>query len=179
MKWTVSQLQKLRHTEVEIDQTIDISNNLVKRNPDIRDASPLHVKGKCKVDAEKVTFDLHIDGTLILPCSRTLVDTEYPLDIYSSEVFSFTSNPLSDDEVDDMIHVPENGVVDLIPVIEELILVDIPMQVFSQEALNDNMPAGKDWNVMTEEQYQEEKQKDKKVDPRLAGLATLLGNEEE
>ncbi|GIN57611.1 DNA-binding protein [Lederbergia ruris] len=179
MKWTVSQLQKMRDSEVEIDQTIDISKDLTNRNSEIRDASPIEIKGNIKVDSQEATFHLQLKGTLILPCARTLVDTEYPIDISSTEIYSLNMNKISSDDIDENVHEPENGVVDLIPVIEELILVNIPMQVFSQEALNRDTLSGKDWNVMTEEQYLDEKQKDKKVDPRLAGLAALLDNEEE
>ncbi|KRG14149.1 YceD family protein [Lederbergia galactosidilytica] len=179
MKWTVSQLQKLRDSEVVIDRKIDITKDLMARNSEIRNASPIEIKGKIKVDSERVTFHLQLKGTLILPCARTLVDTEYPIDIFSTEVYSLSMNQILSDDVDDIVHEPENGVVDLLPVIEELILVDIPMQVFSQEALDKDAQSGKGWNVMTEDQFEAEKEKDKKVDPRLAGLATLLENEEE
>ncbi|GIN74388.1 DNA-binding protein [Bacillus sp. J14TS2] len=178
MKWTVSQLRNLRDTEEEINQKVDIKNELMNRNPDIREASLIEVKGNIQVDSERATFHLQLNGHLVLPCSRTLVDTDYPIDIFSTEVFSLQRSEVPGEDIDEFVHEPENGVVDLLPVIEELILVDIPIQVFSEEALASAKQSGKDWNVMTEDEYEAEKQKNKKVDPRLAGLAALLENEE-
>ena len=42
------------------------------------------------------------------------------------------------------------------------------------------MKSVKDWSVITEEDYLLEKESEKdKIDPRLAGLASLLKNEED
>ncbi|WP_062105174.1 YceD family protein [Bacillus niameyensis] len=175
MKWTVAQLQKFRNQNVNIDQTVDVSENLLKRDPEIRAVTPIQVTGTMDVNREKVEFHLHLTGTLTLPCARTLVDTEYPIDIHSSEVFLLMPDDrkLDDDEED--IHEPIRGVVDLNPVIEELLIVEVPLQVFSDEALKEDVQTGKDWTVMTEEQYQLEKQNaEKPIDPRLAGLKDVL-----
>lgn len=180
MKWTVAQLRKFHNELVQIDETIDLSEQLKQRDPEIRGATPIHVTGTMKVDFDKATVHLHIRGTLVLPCSRTLVDTNYPFDVQSTEIFLLEENLYELDEEFE-IHQPENGVVDLNPIIEELILVEIPMQVFSNDAsMDQHMKSGKDWSVITEEEYLLEKESEKdKIDPRLAGLASLLKNEED
>ncbi|MBS4217858.1 DUF177 domain-containing protein [Bacillus sp. FJAT-49711] len=180
MRWTVLQLQKFRDVELKIDEKVDVSNDLRQRDLEIRDASPIHVKGTARIDSQKAVFHLHLTGNLILPCSRTLVDVTYPIDIFSTETFIL--KPLgfeysSDEEQE--IHEANEGVVDLIPVIEELILLEIPMQVISEDAKNkETLQSGQDWEVMTEDQFKLEQQKPK-IDPRLAGLAALLKDKKE
>ncbi|MCR2820828.1 YceD family protein [Lederbergia panacisoli] len=180
MRWTVLQLQNLRDVELEIDKKVDVSKDLKHRDAEIRDASPIHVTGTAHVDSQKVVFQLHLTGHLILPCSRTLVDVTYPIDIHSTETFilkplGFEYSPGEEED----IHGPDEGVVDLIPVIEELILLEIPMQVFCEDAKNkEKLQSGQDWEVMTEDQFKLEQQRPK-VDPRLAGLAALLKDKKE
>lgn len=87
MKWTVAELHKYQHDVMELDETINVNKVLQKENPDIRDISPVHVKGTADIDARKVTFHLVITGTFILPCSRTLADARYPFHISSAETF--------------------------------------------------------------------------------------------
>jgi len=177
MKWTVIQLQKFRDVELEIDKKVDVSKDLKERDPEIRDASPIHVTGKAHIDSQKAVFHLHLTGNLILPCSRTLVDVTYPIDIQSTETFilkPFEYSPSEEEE----IHEPYEGMVDLLPVIEELILLEVPMQVISEDAKNkETLQAGQDWEVMTEDQFKQ--QSHIKIDPRLAGLAALLKDKKE
>lgn len=174
MKWTVAELHKYQHDVMELDETINVNKVLQKENPDIRDVSPVHVKGIADIDARKVTFHLVITGTFILPCSRTLADARYPFRISSAETFLL--NPALYNDEAEMTHVVEGGVVDLMPVIYELLLLEVPMQIFSEEAqANTKLPAGKGWEVLTEEQLAKAREQEKeKVDPRLAGLAKLL-----
>ena len=177
MKWTIIQLQKeFRDHVMEIDEIINISKEMQQIDPEIRSVLPVHVTGKADIDSQKVVFHLHLTGKLILPCSRTLADVEHPFEINSTETFLL--NPLDNErgETEEGVYEAEGGVIDLMPVFQELILLEVPMQVFCEEALEDeNLPSGQGWEVMTEDQHEEQLEKEKqKVDPRLAGLAQLL-----
>ncbi|MFD1705780.1 YceD family protein [Siminovitchia sediminis] len=179
MKWTVAELLKYRNETMMFDKHVDLAQDLKKADPEIRKASLIHVEGRADVDTNKASFHLHISGTLTLPCARTLVDVNYPLDIHSVETFLL--KPLDyDHQEDEDIHEVEGGVIDLTPVVYELVLLDVPIQVISPEAENDlSMPQGPDWKVMTEEQLFEARDREKKkVDPRLADLAKLLPKNE-
>lgn len=72
---------------MDINETIDISEDLKKRDPEIRDVSPIHVTGNANISSEKVAFHLHITGKLVLPCSRTLVDVDYQLTLNLPKYF--------------------------------------------------------------------------------------------
>lgn len=177
MKWTVIELQKLRDSELKLDEMLDVTKELQQKDPEIRNMSPVHITGRVDVDSQKATFHINLSGTMTLPCSRTLVDVDYPIDVNSIETFLL--NPQVNDLGEaDHYYEAEAGMVDLLPVIEELLLLEIPIQVFCEDAQNaDSLPQGNGWEVMTEAQHKNEQEN--KVDPRLAGLADLFKSDKE
>ncbi|MCP3741741.1 YceD family protein [Rossellomorea sp. BNER] len=174
MKWSIIQLQKFRDKGLTLDETVTL-DELKTRDPEIRGVSPISIKGRADISSDRVTFHLNITGTLILPCSRTLVDVGYPININTTETFLLKSTDYEDFEEEE-IHQVQGDVIDLKPVVLELLLLEVPMQVFSEEARDDdNLPSGKNWEVLTEDQLQQaEQEEEKKVDPRLADLAKLF-----
>lgn len=163
MKWTVNELSQYRSRELEFDEHITV-NEMKELNKDIRSISPVHVFGRADVASNNITFDLHIKGEMILPCSRTLADVEFPFDIHTKEIFTLGNSSYELDEDDD-IHPTDGEVVDLMPYIRENILLEIPIKVVSNEDGKGKAPqSGKDWEVVSEEQKKDQ------VDPRLEKL---------
>jgi len=162
---------------MEFDEVVNL-DSIKKRDSQIRSISPIRVKGTADISSNKVSFHLHITGSLVLPSSRTLEDVHYPFDIHSLETFLYSTS-LSDTETDDEgeVHIIQGEMIDLKPVIEDLILLEIPIQVFKdeKEEIPSHLLSGKDWEyIQDEEHFQKEK-----IDPRLAGLAKLLKQDEE
>ncbi len=174
MKWSIIQLQKFRDKGLSIDETINL-DELKEIDPQIIEVSPIRVSGKADIDSNRITFHLHIEGKLVLPCSRTLVEVDLPIDIKTIETFLLHQADYDQYENEEIHHL-QDDVIDLTPIIRELLLLEIPMQVISDEAREqDKMPSGKNWEVLTEEQaYRVEEEEEKKIDPRLADLAKLL-----
>ncbi|PLT34314.1 DUF177 domain-containing protein [Bacillus sp. V5-8f] len=170
MQWTISQLQKFREKDLHIDETVDVSD-IKERDKQIREVSPIKVTGRADISSAKVTFHLHVTGQFILPCSRTLVDVKYPIDIETTETFLLKAENY--DLEDDDVTVVKGDVVDLMPVIKENLLLEIPMQVFCEESEDGAPQSGKDWAVVTEEESKQ------RIDPRLADLAKFFDNNEE
>ncbi|WP_147531905.1 YceD family protein [Bacillus marasmi] len=166
MKWTISQLQKYRNKDLTIDETIQI-DDLSKVDPSIRAVSPMHITGRADISSTRVTFHFKLKGHLVLPCSRTLVDVNYPISVETTETFLLNA---SDFETDEEIHQVKGDVIDLMPIIEELLLLEVPLQVFCEDVkTGEGAPqSGKDWEVVQEQDQV------KKVDPRLAGLAKFF-----
>lgn len=182
MKWTIQELHKLQYESLTFDESIDLSAQLQQADQDIRDASPIRVEGRADIDSHKASFHLHITGTLILPCSRTLADVEYPVDIHSTETYLLKEYDMEDvEDAETYVHHVHGGIIDLEPVVYELLLLEVPMQVVSPKATDaSSLPAGQDWEVLTEDQFLKAKAREKeKVDPRLADLAKLLDNKED
>ncbi|MGS2776736.1 YceD family protein [Robertmurraya sp. GLU-23] len=166
MKWTLSQLQKYRSKDFPVDETVNMEE-IIKIDPTIRRVSPIRVTGRADIDSSKVTFHLKIKGYLVLPCSRTLVDVNFPIDVETTETFLLKG---LDYELEEEVHQVKGEVIDLLPVIQEILLLEVPMQVFCEDYTGaDGAPqSGKDWEVIHEQDKQD------KIDPRLAGLAKLL-----
>ncbi|GIN61413.1 hypothetical protein J27TS8_14060 [Robertmurraya siralis] len=165
MKWTLSQLQKHRSKEFPIDEMVNL-DEIKKIDQTIRSVSPMHITGRADIDSSKVSFHLKIRGHLVLPCSRTLVDVNYPIDVETTETFLLKG---LDYETDEEVHQVKGDVIDLKPVLQEILLLEVPIQVFCDEGSSEEgaPQSGKDWEVIHE-------QKKDKIDPRLAGLAKLF-----
>ncbi len=165
MKWTLSQLQKNRSKDFIIDEIVNV-DAIKELDPTIRDVSPMHITGRADIDSAKVTFHLTINGHLILPCSRTLVDVNFPINVETTETFLLKG---LDDESVEEVHQVKGDLIDLFPVIHEILLLEVPMQVFCEDNSEEGAPqSGKDWEVI-----QEQDKKDN-IDPRLAGLAQFF-----
>jgi uncharacterized protein len=165
MKWTLSQLQKYRNKDFPIDEIVHV-DEIKEIDQTIRSVSPMHITGRADIDSAKVTFHLRIKGHLILPCSRTLVDVNYPIDVETTETFLLKG---LDYETEEEVHQVKGEVIDLEPVLREILLLEVPIQVFCEgESSEEGAPqSGTDWEVIHEV-------KQDKIDPRFAGLAKLL-----
>ncbi|MEC2074713.1 DUF177 domain-containing protein [Metabacillus fastidiosus] len=169
MKWTISQLHQLQNKGLNIDEMVDVSD-IKQVNEEIRDIKPVHVVGRADINASKATFHLKISGSMTLPCSRTLVDVNYPFSIETTETFLLKH---MDFETFEDLHETEGEIVDLTPIIKEILLLEIPMQVFCDDVREGQEIApqsGKDWEVITEDEH------NNKIDPRLAELAKFFEN---
>ncbi|WP_210363712.1 YceD family protein [Bacillus sp. REN3] len=166
MKWTISQIQKHRNKEFLIDETVRM-DSVKETDPEIREVSPIKLSGRADISASKVTFQIRIQGHMILPCSRTLVDVRYPIDVETTETFVLNGH---DYVAEEDVYQVKGDVIDLEPVIREILLLEVPMQVFCDDADGqEGAPqSGKDWEVIEEQEKQE------KLDPRLAGLAKFF-----
>lgn len=169
MKWTLSQLQKYRSKDFSFDEIVNV-DEVVKMDAEIRDASPMRITGRADIDSEKVIVHFKMEGHLILPCSRTLVDVKYPINVETIETFLLKA---SDYETEEEVHQVQGDVIDMMPIIHELLVLEVPMQVFCDDSGEEGAPqSGKDWEVISEQE------KTEKVDPRLAGLAQLLNQKD-
>jgi uncharacterized protein len=166
LKWTLNQLQKYRNKDFIIDEIIRV-DEIKQVDPTIREVSPMHISGRGDIDSTKVTFHLKIEGYLILPCSRTLVDVKLPINVDTTETFLLQGSVY---ETEEETYQVKGDVIDLMPIIREILLLEVPMQVFCEDVDSDEAApqSGKDWEVISEEEQS------KKIDPRLAGLAKFF-----
>ena len=177
MKWSIHQLSKFRKDGMPIDMQVQL-DDVKTRNSDIRNVSPVHVKGLCTFGASQMTCQLTVSATLTLPCARTWEDVEFPVNIDTVEVFSWVDEEQRGDVFSD-IHYTEGDVVNMKPVLEELILLEVPMQVF-KENTEGQVQGGKGWSYSTDEDVEKAKEVDEpKLDPRLAALAKYFDQTDE
>ncbi|WP_087973027.1 YceD family protein [Oceanobacillus rekensis] len=171
MKLTLSQIRKNAvNKPFEFDEVADVSE-LETMNNDIREIKPVRVHGKADIQGDQFFFSFIIEGEMILPCARTLVDVPFPFTIHTKEIFS-ASPYYGRDEEEDEIHPIDGEVLDLMPVIKENIILEIPFRVFSEEADPEGAAPSKGdgWEFVSEVK------KEKTIDPRFKKLESLLEN---
>lgn len=172
MKWSIQQLQSFKNEGVLLDESVDASE-VKQLDREIREISPVHVKGSGSISRDLATFHLSISGTMILPCARTLNDVEYPFAIEAVEAFQLSEGATFDEE--DEVHELTSNTVDLLPFIRERILLEKPFRVFSEKSEGPAPESGNGWKMQAENA---EESQEKKVDPRLAKLENLFKNNE-
>ena len=94
-----------------------------------------------------IELDLNVEGVMVLPCAITLKPVNYPFNIQiSGEIEELMEN------------IEENSTnfqnsIDILPIIWENILMEIPMRVVSEEAKNSDIKKeGDGWKFVTEEE---------------------------
>ncbi|MGX8680348.1 MAG: YceD family protein [bacterium] len=110
---------------------------------------------------ERLYVDLHIEGTMIVPCAISLEDVDYPFVIDAPEIFAF-NKPGEDEDVIEA----KRDTADLTPVIFTEIMMAVPMRVVKEGATMKR--EGKGWRVIKESEIQ--KEEEDPIDPRLAKL---------
>ncbi len=149
-----------------IDETIRV-DEIKEIDPSILEVSPIHITGRGDIDSTKVTFHLKIEGHLILPCSRTLVDVKLPINVETTETFLLQGSVY---ETEEEAYQVKDDVIDCYPLIREILLLEVPMQVFCEDGESEGAApqSGKDWEVVRDDDQSN------KIDPRLAGLAKFF-----
>ncbi|UCZ51841.1 YceD family protein [Bacillus shivajii] len=161
MKWSVQQLVAFKEKGLHVEESVDVSQ-VKEIDREIRDITPVQVKGDAIFSSHSVMFNLEISGKMVLPCARTLNDVEYPFTINASETFKL--DQWATFEEDEEVHELEDNTVDLLPYVKERILLEKPMQVFSDKEEGPAPQSGKGWELKTKEEEKE------KIDPRLKEL---------
>lgn len=150
--------------KIEINEIINFDGTYIK-NTDIRKLDNVKVVGTIiKGESNIYYLNLLVTGIMILPCAITLDDVPYQ---FSSEI----SEILSDTDENDEKYLKINGnSIDILPIVWQNIVLEVPIRVVSETAYKVNR-AGDGWKLVTEEEVIEQT-----VDPRLEKLTDLLND---
>ena len=139
------------------------------------DLSDINVEGELTVKANEVIADIHLTGTYTMPCARTLVPVEVPLDVRTSEIFDLEGyDSYTDEEVeeDEHYHLATDGMINIRDIAEELVIIEKPMRAFSENS-NQMLTEGNGWEVIDEDQMIELEKKKTMMIPKRNKL--ILG----
>ena len=103
--------------EIKIDEEVTFPKEDLDKAK-ILDIEKVKVTGKIIPDLDDYQIDINIKGKMILPCSLTLEEVEYPFDINVIENLS---------EIDENYKKSEKTI-DILPIIWENILMEIPIR---------------------------------------------------
>lgn len=139
----LTRLQNRISDELEYHNSI-ILDEMLYKDTDIRSLSPIDVEITIVRSSDSsYNMNLRIKGTMVLPCSLTLKDVNYPFDIKTEVKVS------NDDEnYDEYVKINQNNI-DIIPIIWQNILLEIPLRVESED-VSDSIVSGEGWKLIRE-----------------------------
>ena len=140
----ITSLQNRRTNEILFNDSIELDKSLYE-NTDIRSLSKIDVSIKIYRSTDtSYTMDLEISGIMVLPCSVTLKDVNYPFSIKTEIKLS------NNDELDEeYVKINQNSI-DIIPIIWQNILLEIPLKVVSDD-VSDSPVSGDGWKLIRED----------------------------
>ena len=148
-------------SEIPFDQEVHIPEEWLSQS-DLLDLKQVHVTGRLYLDAmDEFALSIKISGIMVLPCAITLKPVDVP---FETTVDDSLQNLC--EEMDETLKKSENSI-DILPIIWENILIEIPMRVVSEGA-EDLSLHGDGWELITEEKPKQEH------NPELEKLKELL-----
>lgn len=180
LSWTLAELAKFQKSPLEVKTTVDLKEELQDRMHEIQAASDFAVEAKLTYDEPVWILDAHMEGTLTVPSTRSLVPVELPIDTNFTEIYVADEADAENFEDNEIILTFEEDQFDLKKAIEDNIILSIPTQVLSpEERTGTTMPEGKDWHVISESDYLEEQATDEGApNPEFAKLKDLFKTDE-
>ena len=183
LKWSLNELKKYPNETLSFSETVDLKESLMARDSELLDVSPIHINGMLALDAEEVILHMNVSLSVTLPSARSLKPVDCPLTFSIDETYIplalFDSIEKNEEEV---VLPLKYDWIDLKESIEDAVLLHLPIQAFTEEEEKGReMPSGKDWAVISEEEYSllEKEKAEEKVDSRLAKLQNFFAEDSE
>lgn len=172
LKFSRSELSKKGIEPFDFEESVTFPPEAFTSLSGLRGLKDVRVFGNAQfyVNEERLLVNFTVEGTMILPCALTNVDVDYPFSEEREVIFSF----MKEKDVDDDIIEAKKGIADLMPVVFETIICEVPLKVVSPNA--EIKRKGNGWELISDEDLANQTEE---FDPRLAKLRELLKNEDE
>ena len=138
-------LTRLRN---KIDSTLDIDfsysfSEEELKNTDIKKLDNVKIIGYIKRNSlDEMEMNINIIGTMVLTCSITLKDVNYDFNIEINDTL---------DRILEENNKKIQNTIDILPIIWENILLEVPMKVVSEDAALEKTE-GDGWKLITEDE---------------------------
>ena len=132
---------------IEVNETYSFTQDEIK-GTDLLKLDEVKIEGEItKNSLGNIELNLDVEGVMVLACAITLKPVNYPFSVQiSGELEELMEN------FDENERNFQNSI-DILPIIWENILMEIPMRVVSEEAENSNITKeGEGWKFVTEEE---------------------------
>jgi len=137
-------LTKLRNgiiNYLDIDFVYSFSKDDLK-NTEIQKLDNVIIKGYVRKNSlGELEFNINVSGIMVLKCSITLKDVDYKFNIEINDTF---------DRILEENSKKLQNTIDILPIIWENILLEVPMKVVSENAKLDKT-CGDGWKLITED----------------------------
>lgn len=127
---------------VEIDENISFDNTYLSMT-DIIKLDNVSIKGVIEKNAlDELEINIIIKGVMVLPCAMTLKPVDYEFNIELNDTL---------DRILEENNKKIENTIDILPIIWENILLEVPMRVVSEDAYANEL-SGNGWKLITEEE---------------------------
>ena len=145
MKFDLIRLKNNIDKSIPVDITYSFDKEILE-GTDLISLDNVEINGEiiknCLGDIE---LNLNIQGIMILPCAVTLKPVDYPFDIEINGTIEELSQNFEKNDIN------FENTIDILPIIWENILMEIPMRVVSENT-DDIKMSGEGWKLITDEE---------------------------
>ncbi len=136
--------------EINIDEVYSFPKDMLS-GTDLIKLDDVRIVGSIyKNSLDNVEMNINVSGTMVLPCAITLKPVDYPFDIEISGELYELANEFSENQIN------FQNSIDILPIIWENILIEIPMRVVSDEARSANLNmSGDGWKFITDDEEEQ------------------------
>lgn len=176
MKFPIQELQK-KPEGLSFETRLDVTSDLKARNQEVLDLSPVLVTGHVSLQSGLYMLDYRMQYEITLASSRSLEPVRLSQEQEVQEIFVEHETALKEQELvdEELVLVLEGEDIDLVESVSDNILLQIPMKVLTpEEEAGAGLLAGGGWNILTEEDYLEEKESQKEANSPFAQLQGLF-----
>lgn len=175
LKFTVADLAKYKHTPMHVQETLDVKADLLARDPEILDATPMQLDAYLSADDGDFLLSATIKGELTVPSTRSLTPVKLPLDFTFSEIYVTDDAAREKYQDGELVITLEDDELDLGAAVLDHIVLSIPMKILTpEEEQGAKMPKGEDWEVVSEDDFAATKAKENEKNSPFAGLQGLF-----
>ncbi|KXT73788.1 hypothetical protein STRDD10_01354 [Streptococcus sp. DD10] len=176
MKFNIQEIRK-NLDGLSFEMKLDLLADLQERNKEILDIKDIQAVGKVQHDDGLYLLDYQLDYTIVLASSRSMEPVELAESYPVTEVFmEGVRSPADQEALDEDLVLPiEDGQIDLAESVADNILLNIPIKVLTpEEEAGEGFVSGKDWQIMTQEDYETAQAAKKEENSPFAGLQGLF-----
>ncbi|WPJ91224.1 YceD family protein [Facklamia hominis] len=179
MKWTIRQIHdQSREGILSFEETLDIQAAIKERKSEIIAISPVQAKGYFVDRQEDIFLHCQLKAKVTLPSTRSLKPVQVPLEIEVKERYVQPGMDETLLDYEETTLTLDNDYIDLITSAVDNILLNLPYKVLASDEEGQELPKGNNWDVLTEEEYQNRQEEIETVDPRFSALKTLLNKDD-
>ena len=144
MEFDLLRLKNNLDKNIIIDLTYSFPREMLDMT-DLIELNNVHIVGDIHKDClDNIVLSVNVSGTMVLPCAVTLKPVNYP---FSINIEGNIEELI--EEIDKNSKKFENTI-DILPIIWENILMEIPMKVVSENAKDIHME-GEGWKLLTDD----------------------------
>lgn len=174
LNYSYSQIKNSRNPLTHIDSDVELRAEFFERSKELLNkAENVHVSGDFFYQEPFVTGNFTVKADVEAPSTRSLKPVKLHQNFTFTENYSDVKPTQEQLEEEDTIIKVENDLIDLQTAVEDNLLLSLPSVILTEdEKENGDFPAGNEWRVVSEKEYQEEKSEQE--NPAFAKLKDLF-----